>query len=252
MPDPASEPYEGNVYRVKLVEQTTAREGLSEQQRVVFDVTPELSESRKVNYSSVDPIHMPGQIYVYKNTSARSFSLSGVKLISRTQEEAEKNLTYLWTLRGWTMPRFGSGSSTLSNYQKKRRDRVRSNPGDYQTDAQKQQLNTHQKNGMLGRELLGAPPPILLLSAYSKGFGQMTDEAGDAQEIERQHINNVPVVIESLNIPYPSDVDYIKSTWGVPMPTIMSIDINLLETHSAREYEKFSLDQYKAGILPGF
>lgn len=252
MPDPGSEPYEGNVYRVKLVSQTTAREGLSEQERVIFDVTPDLSESRKVNYSSVDPVHMPGQIYVYKNTAARNFSLSSVKLISRTQEEAEKNLTYLWLLRGWMMPRFGAGSSTLSPYQKSRRDRVRSNPGNYSTEQQQEQLKLHQTNGMLGTELLGAPPPVLLLSAYSKGFGQMTNADGAAQELSRQHINNVPVVMESLSIPYPSDVDYIKSTSGVPMPTIMSIDLSLLETHSAGEYERFSLDQYKTGTLPGF
>lgn len=246
MPDPGSEPYEGNVYRVKLVSQNTAREGLADQERVVFDVTPDLSESRRVNYSSVDPVHMPGQIFVYKNTASRTFSLSNIKLISRTQDEAEKNLNYLWILRSWMMPRFGSGSSTVSPYQQRRRDRIRNRQ--YSED----QAASLQKRGQLGTELLGAPPPVLLLSAYSKGFGQMTDQAGDSQEMTKQHINNVPVVMDSLTIPYPSEIDYIKSTSGVPMPTIMIIDISLLETHSAGEYERFSLDQYKAGILPGF
>ena len=230
---------DGNRYRVKLVTQRTARNGPSSQERVIFNVTPEFSESRTVNYSTIDPVHMPGQIYVYKNTSARTYSISAAKLISRTQEEAEINLNYLWLLRSWQMPRFGVKSSTINKEQRNVRVAQRSNDGELDTEERQKILSK------AGVELLGSPPPVLYLSAYSQG-------SGGNQSAKREHINRVPVVIQSLNIPYPSDVDYIMSTTGVPMPTIMAVDVQLMETHSAREYEQFSLSQYKAGILPHF
>ena len=99
----------------------------------------------------------------------------------------------------------------------------------------------------LGTERRGEPPAVLLLSAYSKGTTQTGNNA------YAQHINRVPVVITSLNIPYPSDVDYIPAAGtNVPMPTIMTIDIQLTETHSPFEYENFSLSAFKSGTLGGF
>lgn len=245
MAEIGSEPYQGNLYRVKLVTQHTATESLENQERVVFDVTPELSESRTVNYTNIDPVHMPGQIYVYKNTTARNFSLSNIKLISRTQDEAEKNLTYLWLLRSWMMPRFGTGSSTLEPAQQSRRAELRGRP------QSPEELQKRRESGELGRELLGSPPPVLLLSAYSRDIGYASSSADQSERL-REHISRVPVVMQNLTIPYPSDVDYILTQDGVPMPTIMTIDMTLLETHSPAEYEKFSLQDYKAGILPNF
>lgn len=230
---------EGNVFRVKLVNQRTARRGLANQERVVFEATPDVNESRTTNYSTIDPVHMPGSIYVYKNTTARTFSVSNARLISRTPAEAEGNLRRLWLLRGWMMPRFGRGSSTLSDTQRKERETVKYN---LERPAVKQELPPPPPPDF-GTELLGAPPEVLYFSAYSKGNGGVQT---------REHISRVPVVIQTLNIPYPSDVDYILSESGVPMPTIMTIDVTLLETHSAQEYERFSLEHYKKGTLPNF
>ncbi len=93
-----------------------------------------------------------------------------------------------------------------------------------------------------GADLRGAPPQVLELSAYSH----------DGHIGTRAHINRVPCVITSLSIPYPSDVDYFPTVNGVPMPAIMMIDISLSETHSPKEYEEFSLTDFKQGRLRGF
>ena len=86
---------------------------------------------------------------------------------------------------------------------------------------------------------------MLKLSAYS-------NPSSVSGKRNPQHVDRVPVVIQQLNIPYPSDVDYIPTSSGVPMPIIMTVDITLVETHSPSEYENFSLGQYRNGILRNF
>ena len=95
-----------NKYKVRLMSTIT---GLG----VPFHVTPDFIENRNVNYKTLDPTHMPGQILVYGGTAARTFQISNVKFISRTQEEASKTLRYLNMLRGWAMPYFGIGSPSI-------------------------------------------------------------------------------------------------------------------------------------------
>ena len=106
-----------------------------------------------------------------------------------------------------------------------------------------------------GTELLGAPPAVLYLSAYSKTIGSTSkDSQSGSTNVWKiaQHINRVPVVIQQLTIPYPNDVDYITTSKGVPMPSIMNIDVALLETHSPNSYEGFNFDSFKQGRLQGF
>jgi len=223
----------GNPYKVKL---TAARQF---GRTVSFDASPTIAENRNVNYNSLEPLHAPGQIQVYRNTSSRNFQISDIKLISRTLEEADRNLKKLWLLRSWCMPRFGK-SSTLSVDQRLNREF----PEDSGDEAEN-----------FGTELLGAPPSVLYLSAYSKNIGSevQSTSTGDINVWNvSQHINKIPVVIQQLTIPYPNDVDYITTTKGVPMPSIMNIDLALLETHSPNSYEGFSLDAYKQGLLQGF
>lgn len=214
-----------NAYKVKLQN--------SRGETVTFDATPDLIETRNVNYGTVEPIHAPGQINVFKNTSSRSFNISNARLISRTQKEAERNLKRLWLIRSWCMPRFGK--STISEGQADARNIVRS-------ESARSASSAADQTRIFGVELLGSPPEVLFLSAYSRSSG-----AG-----KTQHIHRVPVVIQQLSIPYPSDVDYIPTPNGVPMPTIMTIDLTLVETHSPNEYEKFSLDAFKTGNLGNF
>jgi len=204
---------------------------------VSFNVTPDIVENRNINYKTMDPLHMPGGIHVYSTTSSRTYNINNVKLISRTSEEATKTLWILNTLRHWTLPYFGKSTLTEQNRQLR---------------EQEEGLNTNAQGGIYGREFLGAPPDVLYLSAY-------------AENNKRGNIHKVPVVLTNLSIPYPSDVDYIPTQLGsevgskyrfveagVPVPTLLTIDINCTETHSPKEYADFNLFAYKNGRLPGF
>jgi len=228
-----------NPYRVRLVNANMGGGTVS------FTASPTISENRNVNYNALEPLHAPGAIQVYKNTASRSFQLSDVRLISRTIEEATLNLRSLWRLRSWCMPRFGR-SSTLNAEQ-------RANRTDF--EANDFELTAEERSSVFGTELLGAPPPVLYLSAYSREIGTTaTTSASGAAAIWQiqQHINRVPVVINQLSIPYPNDQTYITTENGTPMPAILNIDLALLETHSPDSYEAFDLDAFRQGRLPGF
>lgn len=232
-----------NVFKVKLVNQMSSRE------HVVFNVTPDVVETRNVNYRSLEPVHQPGQIYVYGGTSSRTFNLSNVKLVSRNVEEATENLRNLQLLRSWTMPRFGEGSTTLSNAQR----------GNQRTFGRQEidlgetlTFDNQDRTALFGQQQLGAPPQVLYFSAYSNTpLGSTTSQNTKASN-QQEHIRRVPIVIQQLSIPYPSDVDYIPAENGTPMPTLMTIDMVLLETHSPGEYNRFNLSKFKNGILEGF
>jgi hypothetical protein len=218
-----------NQYKVKLRSQVN-------QTVVAFDVTPEITETRNVNYTTLEPVHMPGGIHVYKGSSSRVFNINNIRLVSRTREEAAKNLYRLNQLRGWAMPYFGKANSSL----------------------------------------VGAPPDVLALSAYSLGprdsandsttrtDGETTQASENFLKKQRPtNIHNIPVVLQQMSIPYPSDVDYIDTMEvsfndgtvikaGVPFPTLMTIDMVLMETHSPNEYANFDLKKYRQGILDTF
>lgn len=230
-------------YRVKLV--SRAPQPPFGYNKVTFEVSPELVESRTVNYSSQDPVHMPGQIFVYKNTQARTFNISGAKLISRTPAEAENTLQKLRILRGWTMPRFGINSQTSgAGNQQDQQDILASAQKIGNSIFIDQSLLQPQGTG----ELLGSPPEVLYFSAYSNSINDT-----NAIKSFRGQLYNIPVVIQSLSIPYPTDVDYIISSPSqAPIPLIMAVDIQLIEAHSAQEYEQFNLNDFKQGNLAGF
>lgn len=226
-------------YRVKLVN------SINESESVLFEATPDLVETRNVNYKTIDPIHAPGQIFAYVNSTARTFNLSSVKLISRTREEAERNLLYLWRLRSWTVPEFGQG--TMSDAQRNRRETQvnRINNRGVSEERRREILQEIREDpNWYGTNLLGTPPAVLLLSAYSPDKKVRNSKA---------HIHRVPVVIQNISIPYPSDTDYFPTAESyIPMPTLMTLDMTLAETHSPREYSNFSLKAFKDGMLGGF
>ncbi len=185
-------------------------------ERVVFDVSPTLSESRTVEYNQVAPVHMPGSIQIYKRTGSRTFSL-GAKLISRNTSQATNNIQILQLLRGWCMPYFGIAD--------------RGSEGQLGSDA---------------TSMLGAPPDVLYLFAYSAGTG------GDDRTGDPVNLKKVPVVITNLSFDYPEDVDYIATASGEPFPVKMDVKLDLLETHSPASYEEFSLMDFKLGKLAQF
>lgn len=220
-----------------------------------FPATPDLIETRNVNYKTIEPIHAPGQILAYAATASRSFNISSIKLISRTPREAQLNLRKLWLLRSWTMPRFGR--STLTETQRENREFIEQFGRTPEEREQiRQDLEAQGRVGdpnadALGVELRGQPPAVLLLSAYSRRSS--AGSLPNGRNSQAEHINRVPVVIQNLSIPFPSDVDYIPTEdSNVPMPTIMTLDMTLMETHSPSEYESFSLSAFKNGNLAGF
>lgn len=206
---------------------------------VLFDVTPVVSETGSVNYTPQETIHSPGQMMAFKNTGSRQFRLDA-KFVSRNPKEARNNLERLNVLRGWRMPYFGSDSTGITDVPRE----------DTNNKASIGENLTKMQNTL--RQRLGLPPEVLYLSAYSGGvIGSAT---------KRGNINNVPVVIENLSITYPDDVSYILTEnrtvhdplGGVSFPVLMSIGIDLKETHSPYEYSTFNLPRYYAGILEYF
>lgn len=181
---------------------------------VVLDVMPSINETRPTNYKDFTPAQHPGAILKYDGTGLRSWTINA-QLISRSSTEASKNLSIINTIRAWAMPFYGSGTAaSLPN-------------------------------------LLGAPPPILLLSAYGT-----------------QMIGPVKCVQTNYSFDWPIDVDWIQTDGSildgkgglepntqlegdvVPFPVIMSITIQLSESWSPTEYAGFDITQYRLGNLP--
>jgi hypothetical protein len=76
------------------------------QQIVVFDIMPEVSENHDVQYEALSPAQLPGEFQKYKGTGSTKWSINGM-FTARTRDEARRNFIYLQTLRGWTKPYFG-------------------------------------------------------------------------------------------------------------------------------------------------
>ena len=173
--------------------------------RVIFDVMPVVSVNSQASYESMTPVHAPGSFQVYEKSPSLTFSVSEVKLVSRTPQEAWRNLKYLNILKSWRMPFFGQNAYP---------------------------------------QYMGAPPEVLLFSAYSIG--------GNSR---RGNINNVPVVMTQLDYTYPNDCVYIPTAnngddiSNTPFPTIMTLNIALSETFSASDIEKFNLKDYHEGTM---
>jgi hypothetical protein len=241
-----------NKFKAKLVHYKTG-------ETIVFQAAPDISESRSVEYQTVNPIHMPGSILAYVTSPSRTFGVGSIKLISFTPEQAQKNIQDLQTLRSWCLPRFGLGDAYWGeNDVPLKRERALPPSVDpdvikaaqarlNQQNAQKQTAAIQSHNESVNQQkLLGMPPPILYFSAYSS-----PNSSGGSPKF-LQNINRIPVVITSLEISYPSDVDYIPTQNGVPFPTIMTISLSLTETHSPKTFAKFDLDDFRAGRLGGF
>lgn len=89
-------------------------------------------------------------------------------------------------------------------------------------------------------------PPILRLNGYKNQF------------------LNIPVVLSSLSINFPEDVDYIE-TGRAMVPIIQSVELSLIESHgsltrsasvgsdgSLKFSSEFNLEEFKEGKLRGY
>lgn len=248
-----SEQQRENNYKVRLIPISALAYGDPDTVRrssVALSVTPSFSENRTAEYTPVTPVHMPGSVQVYKHTNSRTFNVTA-HFVSRNVDDALKNMADLQKLRGWLLPYFGA-TNTLSGEQQAAREA--SNPGTQPQTPEQQDQAARQRVQTEGVQLRGAPPDVLYLYAYSTGAN---DLRGDGPKV---NINRVPVVMTSLDITYPEDVDYIPvfvPSAGVnsrtePFPRKMDVTFALVETHSPREYEQFDLLAYKQGNLRNF
>ena len=181
---------------------------------VVLNAMPTLNIHHAATYEQINIQHLNGNFNAYVNSPNPTYNISDIKLISRNSKEARMNLIKVLTLRAWTKSYYGDTESLPD-----------------------------MSDSLV--DWLGNPPEVLKFSAYS------TDDVG--------YMNKIPVVLDKVDITYPNDIDYIPTESkdndklsGVPFPIIMNIGINLIEQHSAIEYEKFNLHQYRNGTLKGF
>lgn len=249
-----------NNFKVRLIPITALTRGQDPSairaSQVAFDVTPTFSETRSAEYSPVTPVHMPGSIQMYKHTNSRTFEI-GATLISRNVDDAMENMRKLQVLRSWLLPYFGS-SSTLTDSNRNFRS-ARNTSGDQSLSAEDKALQQQRRIEQEGVQLLGAPPDVLYLYAYSTGKND--ERQGFGGNFTRVNINRVPVVMTNLSITYPDDVDYIPvyemanggpTVYTEPFPRKMQVNVSVVETHSPREYENFNLANFKSGTLVNF
>jgi hypothetical protein len=168
---------------------------------VTFKVMPTIQESRAANYKSFTPLQHPGEILKYEGSTSRTWAIEA-KLISRNTAEADDNLRMINLIRSWVMPFYGAGTAGDTG------------------DASVQQY-------------LGAPPPILTLTAYGS-----------------QMIGPVKCVLENHSWSWPNDVDYIQTSSNVPFPVIMNVSLTMKESWSPAEYSGFDIIAYRNGSLP--
>lgn len=83
---------------------------------------------------------------------------------------------------------------------------------------------------------LGAPPDILALTGW------------------RGLVGEVPVVITSLSWTWPREVDWIPTLPNskgekIPFPTVMEVNVNVVECYSPSQFSQFSLSEFKNGNM---
>lgn len=78
----------------------------------------------------------------------------------------------------------------------------------------------------------GTPPPVLEFSAYGL-----------------TNFDNVPVVVQSFNMIYDDNVDYVEGPDGQNLPVFMTIAIDLLPTYSPAKQNQFNLHSFANGSL---
>lgn len=94
---------ENTYHKVTLA---AADDGLSFGESIEFDIMPEVTEVRAVEYEALAPPQLPGEFQKYRGTKSVQWTISGV-FTCRTREEAQKNIEYINRIRTWTMPYFG-------------------------------------------------------------------------------------------------------------------------------------------------
>lgn len=160
-------------------------------EQIVFNLSPEISESKQVIYAEIGDIRQAGSILIYGGSPSRRWSFN-TKFLSRTREEAENTWKSIQLLKAWANPD--------TNYR-------------YGIDT--------------------GTPHVLRLYGYGRTW------------------QGIPVALTSVNVDYPTDVDYIPTSYGTNVPVIQSVSFQLTEARTPDDLlVKFDLQKFKLGILP--
>jgi hypothetical protein len=97
-------------------------------QSVILYATSQMTENRSAAYENYNIVHLPTDLFAYRNTTARTFQISG-KVVSRNEGEARVNARNLDLVRSWMLPGFaGTGAPPpilfLSAYRNPGTDRL--------------------------------------------------------------------------------------------------------------------------------
>lgn len=212
---------------------------------VVFFVTPEISEARTVSYAEISDVRLPASILIWMGTPSRNFSINA-KFLARSTAEANVAFRNLNLLKSWCVTNASLGANKLTKISDTITTEINradaTSPSDEEkVDAQDANAektsdpNTPTKSFAPTDSLFKGTPEVLLLEGYGGQF------------------RNIPVVITGLNINFPSDTDYIKTTEGVWVPIYHEISISLKEAReiSGRRgaIDQFNLTKFKQGTL---
>lgn len=176
---------------------------------VVFDIMPEVVESRTVEYEAIAPPQHPTAFQKYKGTSSTQWTINAT-LVCRNIDEATENLRILNVLRGWTMPFFGE--NTRVNYPTK----------------------------------LGAPPPVLEFSGWKD---QMVGPVQVVlTSLNWNFPQDVDYISARSFVPAPGTPGGFTTTDElIPFPTVIKIAIQLVESFSTDQVNSFDLSSFRAG-----
>ena len=214
---------------------------------ILFPYTPQINVSGTANWEKQQLTHTNIVNYSWQNSEPESYDISG-DFTASNPAEALYCLAIFNFLRTITK---GSGP----NYNRATNGKTR-----YEEDSSSKLGRTNGASAGMAREIPGAAPPVLYLSAY-----------GDAM------IHEVPVVVQSYSYTLEKDIDYVelildpKQNWAPVnwmdgqmtqdrrnnqgledmvisrVPTRFSLSMKLLTNINPIKYRQFSLWDYKNG-----
>ena len=83
------------------------------QNKIIFDTMPKISMASAVSYQPKQFSQLPTAINYFENVAATAISISDIKFVSRTRQEATNNNQVIYYLRYLTKPNFGVGGNGM-------------------------------------------------------------------------------------------------------------------------------------------
>ena len=236
---------------IKLTSIKKVRSPNSKYNYVTFFISPEISENRSVTYVEISDVRLPSSILIWMGSPSRNFSLNA-KFLARSEQEANVAFRNLNILKSWCVtksPLDSSNTVTRSNVNDILKtvtveSRDPSNSVEIDTQGDESVTASETSKSFTADSIFQDTPEVLLLEGYGGQF------------------RSIPVVITSLNITFPSDVDYIQNSKKVWVPILHEVSISLKEAREISggtqlddgssldaSISSFNLQKFKEGTL---